>query len=62
MAHNWTENKKWTEEEINILRNKVDPLGIRKLEVLSGKEREVLLNNIIEKELAIEKRFPPLLI
>lgn len=51
-----------TEEEINILRNKVDPLGIRKLEVLTGKEREVLLNKIIEKELAMEKRFPQLII
>jgi len=51
-----------TEEEINFLRNKVDPLGIRKLEVLTGKEREELLNQIIEKELAMEKRFPKLII
>ena len=51
-----------TEEEINILRNKVDPLGIRKLEVLTGKEREELLNQIIEKELAMEKRIPKLII
>ncbi len=50
-----------TEEEINILRNKVDPLGIRKLEVLTGKEREELLNIIIEKELAMENRFPKLI-
>ena len=50
-----------TEEEINILRNKVDPLGIRKLEVLTGKERELLLNDIIEKELKMETRFPKLI-
>lgn len=50
-----------TEEEINILRNKVDPLGIRKLEVLTGNEREELLNIIIEKELAMENRFPKLI-
>ena len=50
-----------TEEEINVLRNKVDPLGIRKLEVLTGKEREVLLNEIIEKELEMENRFPKLI-
>lgn len=50
-----------TEEEINILRNKVDPLGIRKLDVIAGKEREELLNIIIEKELAMENRFPKLI-
>ena len=50
-----------TEEEINILRNKVDPLGIRKLEVLTGNKREELLNIIIEKELAMENRFPKLI-
>jgi len=48
-------------KEIKLLREKVDPLGIRKLEVLAGKEREELLNHIIEKELAMEKRFPRIL-
>ena len=28
-----------TLEEINILRNRVDPMNVRKLEILSGKER-----------------------
>ncbi len=50
-----------TEKELKILREKVDPLKIRKLEVLAGKEREELLNQVIEKELAMEKRFPKLL-
>ena len=50
-----------TVKEINILREKVDPLKIRKLEILSGKEREELLNEIIQKELAMKQRFPKLL-
>ena len=56
------ETKPPTEKEINLLREKVDPLEIRKLEVLGGKEREELLNQVIEKELAMEKRFPNLLL
>ena len=34
----------------------------RKLEILAGTERENLLNEIIEKEIAMEMRFPILLI
>jgi len=49
-------------KEIKLLREKVDPLGIRKLEVLAGKEREELLRNVIEKELAMEMKFPKLII
>jgi acyl CoA:acetate/3-ketoacid CoA transferase beta subunit len=51
-----------TVSEISILRKKVDPLNIRKLEVLSGKEREELLNEVIELELRRENKFPKLLI
>ncbi len=58
---NVKETKPPTAKEIKILREKVDPLGIRKLEILSGKEREELLDEIIEKELAMKKRFPNLL-
>ncbi len=47
-----------TYEEISLLREKVDPLGIRKLEVLAGKEREELLDQIIKKELSMANRFP----
>jgi acyl CoA:acetate/3-ketoacid CoA transferase beta subunit len=50
-----------TINEIKILREKVDPLKIRKLEVLAGKEREDLLNEIIQKELEMENKFPKLL-
>jgi len=55
------ETKHPTVKEINLLREKVDPLGIRKLEVLGGKEREDLLDEVIQKELAMKKRFPNLL-
>ncbi len=50
-----------TIKELKLLREKVDPLGIRKLEVLAGKERQDLLSEIIAKEIAMEKRFPQLL-
>jgi glutaconate CoA-transferase subunit B len=55
------ETKPPTINEIKILREKVDPLGIRKLEILSGRERESLLNDIISKELSSDKKFPRLL-
>ena len=58
---NLKETKPPTVKEIKLLRERVDPLGIRKLEILSGKEREELLDEIIEKELAMKKRFPNLL-
>ncbi|MFX0070780.1 MAG: CoA-transferase [Candidatus Hermodarchaeota archaeon] len=51
-----------TKNEISLLREQVDPLGIRKLEVLAGKERDEFLDTIIEKELAKENKFPKLLI
>ena len=50
-----------TEKEIKLLREKVDPLGIRKLEVLTGKERAELLEEIIKKEYSKTKRIPPLI-
>ena len=55
------ETKPPTIKEIKILREKVDPLNIRKLEVLAGQEREELTNQIIKKELSMEKRFPKLI-
>lgn len=51
-----------TVSEISLLREKVDPLNIRKLEMLSGKEREDLLNEIIETEIGMENKYPKLLI
>ncbi len=51
-----------TIREINLLRDKVDPLGIRKLEVLAGKEREELLEEIIDIEMSRVNKYPKLLI
>ncbi|MFX1375117.1 MAG: CoA-transferase [Promethearchaeota archaeon] len=48
--------------EVSLLREKVDPLNIRKLEVFSGKKREKLINNIIQKELEMQNKYPKLLI
>ncbi len=39
-----------TGEEIRILREEIDPLGIRRLEALSGAERRQLLHEILKKE------------
>jgi acyl CoA:acetate/3-ketoacid CoA transferase beta subunit len=39
-------------EYLEILRNEVDPLGIRRLEFLSGAQRKALIRDIIEKEAA----------
>jgi len=52
------ETKPPTVKEIKALREKVDPLGIRKLEILSGTEREELLDEIISKEIAMEIKIP----
>ncbi len=51
-----------TMKEIKLLREKVNPLNIRKLEAFSGSEREKLLDDIIQKELAKQNKFPMLLI
>ena len=39
-----------TEEELFLLRHEIDPLGIRRLELLSGAERRSLLHQIIALE------------
>ncbi len=58
---NLKKTKPPTEKELKLLREKVDPLRIRKLEVLSGKEREELLDDIIQKELNMKIKFPKLI-
>ncbi|MBY9007911.1 MAG: hypothetical protein KGD63_14310 [Candidatus Lokiarchaeota archaeon] len=55
------ETKPPTEKELKLLRTKVDPLSIRKLEVLTGKEREELLRVIVNEELSMKKRIPNLI-
>ena len=39
-----------TPEELELIREEIDPLGIRKLELLSGAERRILLREIIARE------------
>jgi acyl CoA:acetate/3-ketoacid CoA transferase beta subunit len=39
-----------TEEEVRLLREEIDPLGIRTLECLAGQERRLALREIIEEE------------
>lgn len=40
-----------SDEEITLLRNEIDPLGIRRLELLSGAARHALIREILKKEL-----------
>ncbi len=61
ISKNIKETKPPLIREIKLLREKVDPLSIRKLEVLAGKEREELLNEIVKKELSMENKFPKLI-
>ncbi|MBC8248917.1 MAG: CoA-transferase subunit beta [Anaerolineales bacterium] len=39
-----------TEEEVQLLRQEIDPLGVRKLECLTGQARRLALREIIEQE------------
>ncbi len=39
-----------TDEEIRLLREEIDPLGVRKLEMLGGSARKDLLREILERE------------
>ena len=41
-----------TKEEVDLLREVVDPLGIRRLELLSGPKRRRLLRAALEQEIA----------
>lgn len=45
-----------TEEELRLLREEIDPLGIRRLELLSGNARRELLHQIIAVEAAMPLR------
>ena len=39
-----------TDEELHLLRNEIDPLGVRKLETLGGSARKTLLREILATE------------
>ncbi|MFX0038993.1 MAG: hypothetical protein ACFFCY_01760 [Promethearchaeota archaeon] len=61
IPNNLKETHPPTEKELKLLREKVDPLKIRKLEVLAGKDREELIKTIIQKELELKCKYPKLL-
>jgi len=46
-----------TPKELRYLRDEIDPLGIRRLESLSGNARKQLLHQIIDRELQTEKNY-----
>lgn len=50
VAPNLFETPHPTSEELRLLREEIDPLGIRKLELLSGGARRELLREIIKEE------------
>lgn len=39
-----------TEEQVRLLREEIDPLGVRKLETLSGAQRKELIRDILRRE------------
>lgn len=39
-----------SEEELYLIRNEIDPLGISKLETVSGTKREEIIEDIVDKE------------
>jgi hypothetical protein len=43
-----------TPEEVRLLRQEIDPLGVRKLEILGGGARKDLIRAIIEQEGALQ--------
>lgn len=50
IAQNFSETPPPTADELRLLRKQIDPLGIRRLETLSGGARRRLLREILEKE------------
>lgn len=50
LAPDLTETPPPTAEEVRLLREEIDPLGIRRLETLSGGSRKRFLRGILEKE------------
>jgi len=45
-----------TAEELRLLREEIDPLGIRKLETVGGAARAQLLKEIIHREMQSQRR------
>lgn len=53
VAPDCSETEPPSAEEVRLLREEIDPLGVRKLELLGGSARKDLLREILEKEGAI---------
>ncbi len=52
LAPGLTETEPPTFEQLRLLRTKIDPLGVRRLELLSGSPRKALLREILAQERA----------
>jgi glutaconate CoA-transferase subunit B len=50
IAPDVTETRPPTQDQVRLLREEIDPLGVRRLECLSGGERRVILREIVERE------------
>jgi glutaconate CoA-transferase subunit B len=50
IAPDVTETRPPTQDQVRLLREEIDPLGVRRLECLSGGERRVVLREIVERE------------
>ena len=53
MASPLLETEPPTEHELHLLREQIDPLGIRRLELLGGARRRQALRHILQQELAL---------
>lgn len=53
MAEGLRETRPPTVEEVRLLREQIDPLGVRKLEMLSGQARKELIRSILATEDAL---------
>jgi glutaconate CoA-transferase subunit B len=50
VAPDVTETPPPTQEQVRLLREGIDPLGVRRLECLSGEKRRAVLREIVERE------------
>ena len=50
VAPDITETPPPTQEQVRLLREEIDPLGVRRLECLSGKKRRAAVREIVEQE------------
>jgi hypothetical protein len=56
VAPDLRESEPPSDEEVHLLREVIDPLGVRRLEFLSGTERRELLRALLEQEASVPAR------